>query len=64
MSTPIQFVQAVGPQAQTQLTAAPKTQQAPAKTVTPQDTVNISESAKQALAGKNAGDVDHDGDNH
>lgn len=68
MSSALQPVPAVHPQAETPAAApaAPKNQQSVSKPATPQDSITISATARQALAGasKISGDVDHDGDNH
>jgi hypothetical protein len=70
MSNPVQSVQPVNAQVQTQQAAPPnKNQQTTTtQTATTQDKVTISPQSHQALA-NNAkpaagGDVDHDGDNH
>jgi hypothetical protein len=69
MSNSIHSIQAVNAQAQTQQAVQPpKNQQTTAQPAIPQDTVTISQSAKQAQAVNTkaaaGGDVDHDGDSH
>ena len=69
MSNPVQAIQPVNAQAQTQPAAAPpKNQVTTTQTTGPQDKVTISPQAHQALANNTkpaaSGDVDHDGDNH
>jgi hypothetical protein len=67
MSNPIQPIQAVNAQTQTQPAAQPP-KQTTAQSTVPQDKVTISESAKQALTDNTkqaaGGDKDHDGDTH
>jgi hypothetical protein len=69
MSNPVQSVQPVNAQVQTQpIASPPKNQQTTTQTAAPQDKVTISPQAQKTLAnnGKPAarGDVDHDGDKH
>ena len=64
MSNSVHSVQAVHAQIQTEKTVQPPKAPAGEKASTPQDTVTISASAKQALAKQATGDVDHDGDSH
>jgi hypothetical protein len=69
MSNPVQAIQPVHAQAQTQQTALPpKNQLTTTQAAGPQDKVTISPQAHQALANNTkpaaSGDVDHDGDNH